>query len=76
MTSRPPLLARLIEWYQKAREGRLSPCRYIPSCSTYALESIELHGSVRGGWLGVRRICRCHPLGGHGYDPVPSRKAR
>lgn len=69
------VLSRGIRWYQQAREGRISPCRYVPSCSTFALESIEVHGAVRGAWLGTRRLCRCHPWGGHGYDPVPSRKA-
>jgi putative membrane protein insertion efficiency factor len=60
-----------IRLYQEARVGRLSPCRFTPSCSSYAIEALELHGAVRGGWLAVRRLSRCHPLGGHGYDPVP-----
>ncbi len=47
-------------------------CRYLPTCSDYAREAVELHGVVRGGWLATRRLCRCHPWGGHGYDPVPS----
>lgn len=47
-------------------------CRYHPSCSAYALEAIEKHGAVRGSWLSVRRVCRCHPWGGDGHDPVPS----
>lgn len=64
-------LTALIRWYQIARAGRPSPCRYVPSCSTYALEALEHHGVVRGGWLGVRRLCRCHPWGSSGYDPVP-----
>lgn len=46
-------------------------CRYQPTCSAYALEALELHGGIKGGWLAARRICRCHPWGGHGYDPVP-----
>lgn len=46
-------------------------CRFQPTCSAYALEALALHGGIKGGWLTTRRICRCHPWGGHGYDPVP-----
>ncbi|MDR0733129.1 MAG: membrane protein insertion efficiency factor YidD [Dysgonamonadaceae bacterium] len=46
-------------------------CRYLPTCSEYAMQAIKKYGAVRGGWLSVKRISRCHPCGGHGYDPVP-----
>lgn len=72
-------LARLLDrtfWlYQKLTEGRISPCRYVPSCSTYAREAVEAHGAIRGGWYALRRLGRCHPWGGHGYDPVPDAAA-
>jgi putative membrane protein insertion efficiency factor len=49
-------------------------CRFAPSCSDYMAGAIREHGAVRGGYLGVRRLLRCHPFGGHGYDPVPPRR--
>ena len=50
-------------------------CRFIPTCSDYAAEALITHGPVRGGYLTVRRLCACHPLGRSGYDPVPPRAA-
>lgn len=64
-------LLRMIDWYQRGTEGRPSPCRFTPGCSEYAREAIECHGTVRGGWLAVRRLSRCRPFGPSGYDPVP-----
>jgi hypothetical protein len=65
----------LVRAYQWVFAGRISPCRYVPSCSNYALEALEVHGLVKGSWLSIRRLGRCHPWGGHGSDPVPQRKA-
>ncbi|NLK51400.1 MAG: membrane protein insertion efficiency factor YidD [Syntrophomonadaceae bacterium] len=48
-------------------------CRYIPSCSRYALEAVEKYGPIKGLWLSVCRVLRCHPWGGYGYDPVPDK---
>jgi hypothetical protein len=70
------ILDRLIHWYQVLGEGRISPCRYVPSCSTYARESLAAHGALRGSYLAARRLGRCHPWGGHGFDPVPGTDAR
>lgn len=46
-------------------------CRFTPTCSQYMVEAVLKHGIFKGGWLGIKRICRCHPWGGSGYDPVP-----
>ena len=50
-------------------------CRFEPTCSQYFLEAVEAHGSLRGTWLGLKRIARCHPWGGCGHDPVPAAKS-
>jgi len=67
-------LLRTINLYQRLSSHRPSPCRYIPSCSEYAREALETYGAARGSWLAARRLSRCHPLGGFGFDPVPSPK--
>ena len=69
-------LARLVALPVRAYRLFLSPwvgrnCRYDPTCSAYALEALEKHGAVRGTWLAIRRIARCHPWGGSGVDDVP-----
>lgn len=69
-------MLRAIRFYQEAREGRPSPCRFWPSCSHYAVEAIETHGSARGLWLTIRRLSRCRPFGPSGVDPVPAPKGR
>lgn len=65
------VLDAAIALYQRLLAGRPSPCRYVPSCSTYAREALAHHGAARGSWLTITRLCRCAPWGGHGYDPVP-----
>lgn len=60
-----------IRVYQGIRAGRPSPCRFVPSCSAYGVEALELHGAARGTWLTLRRLSRCRPWGGSGHDPVP-----
>jgi putative membrane protein insertion efficiency factor len=65
------LLLGAMHAYQVVRAGRPSPCRFTPSCSAYGVEAIERHGAMRGSWLTLRRLARCHPWGGFGLDPVP-----
>jgi putative membrane protein insertion efficiency factor len=71
-------MARLLLLSIRCYQIILSPimgrqCRYLPTCSDYAREAIAQHGSLRGAWLAIRRIGRCHPWGGAGYDPVPDK---
>lgn len=56
---------------QKVIFGPLAGCRYTPTCSRYALEAIQTHGALKGSFLAIKRLCRCHPWGGCGEDPVP-----
>lgn len=70
------MLARLlilpIRFYQLCISPLLPPvCRFTPTCSAYAIEALRRHGALRGSRLAIRRILRCHPWGGSGYDPVP-----
>ena len=66
------LLMALLRTYQYAISPFLGRrCRYYPSCSEYAVEAVEKYGAIKGGWLGVKRVSRCHPWHPGGYDPVP-----
>lgn len=62
----------LIRAYQYVLSPLLpNSCRFVPTCSQYGVEALKKHGPFRGGWLTLKRISRCHPWGGSGYDPVP-----
>ena len=68
------LLIAIIRFYQKIPFASHKSCRYIPTCSNYAIESIETYGSIKGTILSIKRILRCHPWGGYGFDPVPKKE--
>ena len=73
---RSPLAVRLALGMVRAYQLFLRPllsgqCRYLPTCSEYAAEAIATHGAMRGSWMAIKRVVRCHPLGGSGLDPVP-----
>ena len=66
------ILIILIRFYQRFISPLTPPaCRFVPSCSQYTVEAIQKHGPMKGLWLAIKRICRCHPWGGCGHDPVP-----
>jgi putative membrane protein insertion efficiency factor len=66
------LALALIRFYQKFISPTLPPaCRFYPSCSKYGYQAIEKYGLMKGGWMAIKRICRCHPFHPGGYDPVP-----
>ncbi len=69
-------LAKPLIWLVRLYRVAISPwlglnCRYQPTCSSYAIEALQVHGVLKGSWLAAKRIGRCHPWGGSGYDPVP-----
>ncbi len=66
------LLIGIARGWQLGPSKVLTPsCRYTPSCSAYAITALSRYGAAKGGWLALKRICRCHPWGGQGHDPVP-----
>jgi putative membrane protein insertion efficiency factor len=67
-----PVVLLLIRFYQVVISPMKPPtCRFAPTCSAYAAEAIQKHGAIKGGKMALKRIARCHPWGGSGYDPVP-----
>ena len=71
------MLVAIITGYQRLVSPMLAPrCRFAPSCSSYAVEALQHHGALRGSWLALRRVSRCHPFHRGGYDPVPASGGR
>jgi putative membrane protein insertion efficiency factor len=68
---RAPLVFAVRVYQRLLSPLKPATCRYLPTCSEYAAQAIIRHGALKGSWLATKRICRCHPWGGHGYDPVP-----
>ncbi|HXV73386.1 MAG TPA: membrane protein insertion efficiency factor YidD [Sphingomonadales bacterium] len=72
-------MARALTLLVRGYQAGVSPylpvsCRYQPTCSQYALEALEIHGGLKGTWLAIKRVGRCHPWGGQGFDPVPGKR--
>lgn len=71
------IVLRVIRLYRRWLSPLTPPsCRFTPTCSAYAEQAVSEHGTLRGGWLAFRRVLRCHPFGGSGYDPVPGKRPR
>jgi len=75
------MISKIIIWLVKGYQKFLSPlfpgcCRYKPTCSAYMIEAVKTHGALKGLYLGIKRLLRCHPWGGSGYDPVPPKKEK
>lgn len=70
------ILISIINLYQKLPLSSHSMCRYVPTCSEYAKESIQIYGTFYGSYLAIKRILRCNPFGSSGYDPVPIKKEK
>ena len=69
------ILACAVRLYQLVLSPLMAPsCRHLPTCSDYAIEALHGHGVLRGSWLAIRRVARCHPFGTSGFDPVPARE--
>ena len=70
------LLISMINLYQKIPFSSHKQCRFIPTCSEYTKEAIKIHGSIKGTYLGIKRVIRCNPLSKNIYDPVPVKKEK